>query len=751
MVIKILDDRTVRKEYQDNEGTQNESRITTLNLDIPEDYSDFVKKIVFITEDGNFFDYIQDDTYILKNNITKYKEVKAYIWLTNSITNQDFRSEMFDLDFNYNENPSDYVPSEEEKTQFDLMVEELEELIQEVQALPVLKREIVEELPTEDIDPNTIYMILRTDPGESDIYDEWMYIDDNWELIGNTEIDLTDYYTKDETDEIVGEVSEQIETIESDLYGTVEYNVTTGEKVINGTVEDRDLSITKVKGESEQESTKGYQLLNKTQVAGNNAQVTIIQLDTGFRVETASGGYAGTITIDIKPNTDYYLNFVMTVISGTFKSVKVFAGTTQTTQIENFIESGGTFNTGNNTKINIWFYGSAGTGGTVEFTNVQLEEGTTAHNWEQYTGGIPAPNPDFPFPVVNVTGNNSVEVNNKNLYNKDTDYVGGVYSDTGVWNGNVPAWTTSDWIEVSSILYTLSSQTTSSRNSFFSEFDKNKNFIQRTSSTSFTPTANTKYVRLSFKNDIGMYDIQLEIGNQATSYQPYSHQTKPLNLGSLELCKIGTYQDYIYRANGKFYKHSDIKKTENVENLFGGFATGGDGRKYVLVSKSNLSMPTGTYSDLRIYCNKFNFQTVVANRLPGQFLTNSNNANVQFIVDDTYTSIDQVKDNIKNVTAYCALETPTETEITDTTLINQLNEIYELKQYQDTTIITINDINNFDILLDGSRIDKMEDDIGNTSQLTTTVKTDLVAAINEVNGAIGDIDTALDTIQGEVV
>ena len=327
MVIKILDDRTVRKEYQDNEGTQNESRITTLNLDIPEDYSDFVKKIVFITEDGNFFDYIQDDTYILKNNITKYKEVKAYIWLTNSITNQDFRSEMFDLDFNYNENPSDYVPSEEEKTQFDLMVEELEELIQEVQALPVLKREIVEELPTEDIDPNTIYMILRTDPGESDIYDQWMYIDDNWELIGNTEIDLTDYYTKDETDEIVGEVSEQIETIESDLYGTVEYNVTTGEKVINGTVEDRDLSITKVKGESEQESTKGYQLLNKTQVAGNNAQVTIIQLDTGFRVETASGGYAGTITIDIKPNTDYYLNFVMTVISGTFKSVKVFAGT----------------------------------------------------------------------------------------------------------------------------------------------------------------------------------------------------------------------------------------------------------------------------------------------------------------------------------------------------------------------------------------------------------------------------------------
>lgn len=40
---------------------------------------------------------------------------------------------------------------------------------------------------------------------------------------------------------------------------------------------------------------------------------------------------------------------------------------------------------------------------------------------------------------------------------------------------------------------------------------------------------------------------------------------------------------------------------------------------------------------------------------------------------------------------------------------------------------------------------------GNLADLTTTDKTNLVSAINEVNGLIGDIGTALDQINGEVV
>jgi hypothetical protein len=41
--------------------------------------------------------------------------------------------------------------------------------------------------------------------------------------------------------------------------------------------------------------------------------------------------------------------------------------------------------------------------------------------------------------------------------------------------------------------------------------------------------------------------------------------------------------------------------------------------------------------------------------------------------------------------------------------------------------------------------------VGDLTNLTTTEKTNLVGAINEINGLIGDIDEALDLINGEVI
>ena len=200
MNITVKEDRTVEKKYEANEGSQNENRITELTFTLPEAYASFVHKIVFITEDGNYTDYIEDGTYILKNNVTKYRRVKSYVWLTESTENKDFRSELFDLEFNYNEDPSDYIPTEEEKSQIEALIDQLDELIEEVESLPSMNREVVESLPTTDIDPNVIYMVLREDSEPNNIYDEWLYINDEWEKIGSTETDLSDYYTKTQAD-----------------------------------------------------------------------------------------------------------------------------------------------------------------------------------------------------------------------------------------------------------------------------------------------------------------------------------------------------------------------------------------------------------------------------------------------------------------------------------------------------------------------------------------------------------------------
>ena len=46
-----------------------------------------------------------------------------------------------------------------------------------------LKRAVVEELPTEDIDENTLYMILAQSGTE---YEEYMYINGSWDMVGTT-------------------------------------------------------------------------------------------------------------------------------------------------------------------------------------------------------------------------------------------------------------------------------------------------------------------------------------------------------------------------------------------------------------------------------------------------------------------------------------------------------------------------------------------------------------------------------------
>lgn len=55
-----------------------------------------------------------------------------------------------------------------------------------------LKRTIVTELPGIG-DTNTIYMVPATTVSENNIYLEYMYINDSWEKIGSSEVDLTDY------------------------------------------------------------------------------------------------------------------------------------------------------------------------------------------------------------------------------------------------------------------------------------------------------------------------------------------------------------------------------------------------------------------------------------------------------------------------------------------------------------------------------------------------------------------------------
>jgi hypothetical protein len=67
--------------------------------------------------------------------------------------------------------------------------------------------QIVETLPTENIDTNTIYLMLKEEAFLNDYYDEYMYINSQWELIGNTLVNMVDYYTKTEVDNLIPDTS----------------------------------------------------------------------------------------------------------------------------------------------------------------------------------------------------------------------------------------------------------------------------------------------------------------------------------------------------------------------------------------------------------------------------------------------------------------------------------------------------------------------------------------------------------------
>ena len=69
--------------------------------------------------------------------------------------------------------------------------------------------EIVESLPTKDIKSMTIYFIRNGRDNESDYYEEYMYINDKWEIIGSTFVNLTPYLLKEDFEKYQQEITDK--------------------------------------------------------------------------------------------------------------------------------------------------------------------------------------------------------------------------------------------------------------------------------------------------------------------------------------------------------------------------------------------------------------------------------------------------------------------------------------------------------------------------------------------------------------
>lgn len=208
-------------------------------------------------------------------------------------------------------------------------------------------------------------------------------------------------------------------------------------------------------------------------------------------------------------------------------------------------------------------------------------------------------------------------------------------------------------------------------------------------------------LRISSTDRINNFTLKpmLYLGTKVNAFYPYGTD-------SIELCKIGNYQDYFYKSGSKWYLHKEIGKValEGDENWT---ADSNGQRAYSSVIANNVLRPTTNDIVLIGLCDKLpvlSFTDVYINKRDGLSISTSGILSVHiagvtdipFNENDFKIWISQLSNN--NITLYYALATAIDTEITDTTLISQLEVIYNAPLYEQTNITQEN--NDLPMILD---------------------------------------------------
>lgn len=88
----------------------------------------------------------------------------------------------------------------------DVLAQALQILNTTISGLNFINCVVVQTLPTADISTTTIYLVPKNPSQTNNLYDEYINLTGTsagWEKIGDTEIDLSDYYNKTETDTLL--------------------------------------------------------------------------------------------------------------------------------------------------------------------------------------------------------------------------------------------------------------------------------------------------------------------------------------------------------------------------------------------------------------------------------------------------------------------------------------------------------------------------------------------------------------------
>lgn len=209
---------------------------------------------------------------------------------------------------------------------------------------------------------------------------------------------------------------------------------------------------------------------------------------------------------------------------------------------------------------------------------------------------------------------------------------------------------------------------------------------------------------MSGNNVFDNYQVQVQIekGSTATTYEAYNGETYPINLGTIELNKIGTYQDYISGTPNNWIINKNIGEyiLDSNKNWY---ATGTGNKDYQVTLGGNdriylKQSATG-------YSNYFRVSNSGSDIFMWPILQGSTDYIRIVNAIDKWSTLDAFKTFITNNTVELIfpLATPTTTPITNQELITQLNNWYYAMSKNGETNISVD--GSLPVILDVSALE----------------------------------------------
>lgn len=352
-----------------------------------------------------------------------------------------------------------------------------------------------------------------------------------------------------------------------------------------GTLKNNPMNEMKVYGWSKQETTKGKNLFDFSRLVSDG--VNVMDYDNQ------------TITIPARTNNTGYNQTLRDLCPGITPGTYVFSAKKSNPESGNgsyFLEAGLDFTFNTPTELtdalldnHIAWYNNEDSEVENVISEIQIEIGTEATDYEPYTGGQPSPSPDYPQQIVSAGDGGEVEVTicGKNLFDGNTDisktqcyklpiqmrkgakltmsFVG-----VGTGSGAAKAYCHDSELNFCNTLFYFDVK------SGVNKYSSTITCSGREKNIFFYKTEFTKF----FEN---MYDIQIEINGIATDYKPYYTPqslsiSTPTGLPAIPVDTDGNYTD----VDGQQWiaDYVDLKRGKYVQNVTAFELTGDEKFRY---------------------------------------------------------------------------------------------------------------------------------------------------------------------------